>query len=99
MGKKLRSGLEEAARLARMPVSITGDGSMFRMHMKPSAPANYREAYASPDELDRMAWLLDELLEKGYSLVGTGTGTLSTPMTDATIDLFVERCLEVFRRL
>ena len=32
-------------------------------------------------------------------LIGAGTGTLSTPMTDFTVDAFVDRCLGVFRRL
>ena len=99
LGDKLRVGLSQAADIAQVPVSITGHGSMFRIHMKWHTPANYREAYASADERNRLAWILDELLKRGYSLVGTGTGALSTPMTRSVIDVFVQQCLDVFRRL
>ena len=32
-----------------------------------------------------------------YSLVGTGTGTLSTPMTRLIVDTFIQQCFDVFR--
>ena len=99
LGERLRTNLTQAAKLARVPVAITGFASMFRFHVKENVPENYRDAYATSEESRRLAWILEQLLERGYSLVGTGTGMLSTPMTPSIVDGFTQQCLEVFRRM
>ncbi len=99
LGERVRAGVRQAANVAQAPVSVSGFGSMFRIHMKQHVPKNYRETYTSPEESQQLVTVLDALLDYGYSIIGTGTGMLSTPMTETTIDRFTQRCLDVFRRL
>lgn len=99
LGARLRDGLRQAASIAGVPVSITGVGSMFRIHMKDCPPGDYREAFAPDSERRELDRLLNELLERGYLLVGTGTGAISTPMSSSVIDNFSEQCLDIFRQM
>lgn len=39
------SQIEESIKIADVPISITGAGSMFRIHLLENAPTSYREAY------------------------------------------------------
>ena len=89
LGDRVRHGIAEAIARTKAQASVTGGGSMFRIHMKPSVPANYREAYATPEENKRLKTMLEHLFAEGYLLVGTCSGMLSTPMTEADIDAFV----------
>lgn len=68
---------------------VTGTGSMFRVHMKPVAPRNYREAHATPEENARLSTLLDHLFDHGCVMINTCTAALSTPMTETEIDQLV----------
>ncbi|XOV75322.1 MAG: hypothetical protein ACFHWZ_18250 [Phycisphaerales bacterium] len=68
---------------------MTGTGSMFRVHMKPVAPRNYREAHATPEENARLSTLLDHLFDHGCVMINTCTAALSTPMTETEIDQLV----------
>ncbi len=97
LGEQLRRNLREAIGIAGVQYSITGFASMFRIHTKPLVPRNYREAFSSPAESSQLFLLMDQLLRRGYSLINTGTGMLSTPMTQTTIDRFSEVCLDVFK--
>ena len=85
-------GIEAAITETGAKACVTGGGSMFRIHMKPKPPENYREAYTTPDENKRLAVLLDHLFDEGFVMINTCSGTLSTPMTDAEIDALVTAC-------
>jgi glutamate-1-semialdehyde 2,1-aminomutase len=54
--------------------------------MKATVPANYREAYTNADENRRLKMMLEHLFHEGFLMVGTCTGMLSTPMTEADVD-------------
>ncbi|HRQ73305.1 MAG TPA: aspartate aminotransferase family protein [Phycisphaerales bacterium] len=73
-----------------VPACVTGDGSMFRVHMKPEPPSDYRAAYPSHREAEAAAALVNALFRDGIMLIGTCTGTLSTPMTEREIDALCE---------
>jgi len=62
---------------------------MFRLHMKATVPANYREAYTNADENRRLKMMLEHLFNEGFLMVGTCTAMLSTPMVEADIDALV----------
>ena len=83
------SGIEAAIERTGARACVTGTGSMFRVHMKPAAPRNYREAHTTPEEDARLAVLLDHLFERGCIMINTCTAALSTPMTEAEIDHLV----------
>jgi glutamate-1-semialdehyde 2,1-aminomutase len=72
---------------------------MFRVHMKAQLPANYREAYATPEENRRLKLMLEHLFAEGFLMVGTCTGMLSTPMTESEVDALVEAMESGFRRI
>lgn len=82
-------GIEAAIARTGARACVTGTGSMFRVHMKPVAPRNYREAHATPEENARLLTLLDHLFDHGCVMINTCTAALSTPMTETEIDQLV----------
>ena len=99
LADRARKQIAEAIREADYPACVTGDGSMFRIHLKPEAPTNYRMSYSSPDEAKLVKLLLDHLFDHGIMLINTCSGTLSTPMTGAEIDRLTDALLDGFRKL
>ena len=95
----LRSQITEAIRVAEVPACVTGGGSMFRVHLKPSPPENYRATYADAEEAKLRTVLLDHLFESGFMMINTCSGVLSTVMTQKEIDLLTEAFLAGFRKL
>ena len=82
-------GIEAAIARTGARACVTGTGSMFRVHMKPVAPRNYREAHATPEENARLSTLLDHLFDHGCVMINTCTAALSTPMAETEIDHLV----------
>lgn len=82
-------GIEAAIERTGARACVTGTGSMFRVHMKPVAPRNYREAHATPEENARLSTLLDHLFDHGCVMINTCTAALSTPMAETEIDHLV----------
>jgi glutamate-1-semialdehyde 2,1-aminomutase len=90
LAEDARNGLREAIRIADVAASITGDGSLLRIHLMPDAPNNYREAYLSPEEKRALDALIATLYENGVMMIHTGAAALSTPMKQAEIDRLCE---------
>ncbi len=84
-----KQGIESAIERTGAKACVTGTGSMFRVHMKASAPHNYREAHTTAEENARLAVLLDHLFDHGCIMINTCTAALSTPMTESEIDHLV----------
>jgi glutamate-1-semialdehyde 2,1-aminomutase len=99
LAEKARHQIGEAIRQAGIPACVTGGGSIFRIHMKPEAPRNYRESYVTPAEARLLRALIDHALEKGIILIYTCSGTLSTPMTLGEIDQLTSVLLSGFHML
>jgi glutamate-1-semialdehyde 2,1-aminomutase len=59
----------------------------------------YREAYVDPERARLTKTLLDHAFEHGVMLINTGSGALSTVMTDREIDTLSEILLDGFREL
>jgi len=91
--------LNQAIKVSGVPVCVTGKGSMFRLHFKQKAPTNYRENFASEQENQMVGKLLDHLFDNGIMMINTCSGTLSTAMTRAEIDVFGEVVLSGLRNL
>ncbi len=98
LGQRARSQIAEAIEISGLPACVAGAGSLFRIHMKAQPPANYREAYNSPMEARMVRVLLDHMFRNGVMMINTCSGTLSTPMTGAEIDILAETLLEGFRK-
>lgn len=99
LGDYARRHIGEVIRAAGIPASVTGAGSIFRIHFKPAPPANYRESYASPEETRLLRTLVDEAYAQGIILIGTGSGVLSTPMREREIDRLCNVLSDIFRKM
>ncbi len=97
--KMARQRITEAIKIAGIPACVTGGGSMFRLHMKPEPPQNYRSAFATDEEARQLGILLDYALAHGVMLINTGSGALSTAMTEVEIDVLAQVMLEGFRKI
>lgn len=90
--------LEEAVKIANVPVSITGAGSMFRFHFTATPPKTYREAYQSKE----VSALIDELLDYLYynekiMMINTCACMFSTAITQKEVDSLSEAMLKGFK--
>jgi glutamate-1-semialdehyde 2,1-aminomutase len=94
-----RSRIAEAIRIADVPACVTGAGSMFRVHMKPQPPRDYRSAYASAEEARLLKVLLDHMTAHGVLMINSGAGALSTPMSEREIDHLAEEMLAGLRKV
>lgn len=99
LADRAKSGIEQAIKETGVIASVTGAGSMFRVHMKSQAPTNFREAYLEPEENKRLTMLLDHLFENGIVMINSCSAALSTPMTETEIDLLVDALRSGFEKL
>ena len=99
LGDRARRQIAEAIKVSGFAVSVTGAGSLFRIHMTPEPPTTYREAYVDPERARRTKALLDYAFEHGVMLINTCSGALSTAMTEGEIDVLCEVLLGGFRKL
>jgi glutamate-1-semialdehyde 2,1-aminomutase len=99
LAARAMKGIEEAIHRTGISACVCGGGSMFRVHLKPTVPLNYREAFASPDEQGRLIVLLDHLFDQGLMMINTCSAAISTVMGDSEIDILVEAMESGFRTL
>mgnify|MGYP000250603726 CR=1 FL=1 len=96
--QKAIAQIQEATKLADVPVSVTGAGSMFRMHLRSTPPTTYREAWQNTE----VSSLVKELLEYMYTkenilMINTFSCMLSTVMTQTEIDKLTEGLHRAFK--
>lgn len=99
LADQTRTMIEEAIAVAGVPASVTGTGSLFRIHMKAEAPKDYRSAWPTPEEAQTLARFIDALYDDGIMMVHTAMGVLSTAMGEAEIDRLAEAVLAGLRRV
>lgn len=97
LGELARERIAEAIRTAGIPACVSGLGSIFRVHLKPQPPRDYRSAHLDPHDSATLAILIDHLFEQGIMLINSCSGTLSTPMGEPEIDRLAEAMLSGFR--
>ncbi len=89
-GAKLRDGLGACFKDAGVAGSVTGVGSLFRVHPSDRALSDFRSSRQDPSEAARLDRIVRFLLDHGVLLSTTGLGCLSTPIGDAEIEGFLE---------
>jgi len=94
-----RIQITEAIHLTGIPACVTGGGSMFRVHMKPEPPLNYRSAFQTTAETAMLKVLLDHLFDNGMIMINTCSAVLSTAMTEKEIDRLAEAMLGGFGKV
>lgn len=99
LADRAKAGITKAIKDAGIAACVTGHGSMFRVHMKPTAPKDFREAYPTPEESRRLKMLLAHMFDRGIILINSGSATLSTPMTETEIDTLVDAFRSGFEKL
>jgi glutamate-1-semialdehyde 2,1-aminomutase len=92
--------IEEAVRLADVPVSLTGAGSMFRIHLRATPPTTYREAYQPKEVTALVNELLDYLFyQEKLIMINTCACMFSTVITQKEVDKLSEAMLNGFRHI
>ncbi|MXX41865.1 MAG: aspartate aminotransferase family protein [Acidimicrobiales bacterium] len=99
LGQLARDGISDVIERRGVPASVTGGGSLFRIHMKPKAPSSYREAYPTADEAQRSRTFFEALLDSGIALIYSCTGAVSTPMRESEIECLIEAVDDAFRAI
>ena len=84
---KARKQIEDVIKTADVPVSITGAGSMFRLHFQKNAPNTYRDAYQDKDTKALVDELLDYMfLKKDIIMINTLACMFSTTLSQEHVD-------------
>jgi glutamate-1-semialdehyde 2,1-aminomutase len=89
LGEYARQQLRKAFESAGYPGQVTGVGSFIRMHLTRRPITGYRAAYWRPDERDWLFRLQGYMLNNGV-FTQPHMSCLSTPMTEADINLVAE---------
>ncbi|MCF7808235.1 MAG: aminotransferase class III-fold pyridoxal phosphate-dependent enzyme [Candidatus Marinimicrobia bacterium] len=92
------SQINEAIKLADVPMSISGLGSMFRLHPRRNAPESYREAFQFKEEKAVMTKILDHMFYKeNIIMVNTGTCMFSTAIGQQEVDRLSQGLMNAFK--
>ena len=83
-GERFRADVAEVIGRHRLPVSVSGYGSMLALHALPAAPADGVESARRDPELQELLFL--GLFERGIYTAPRGMVNLSLPLTDAQLD-------------
>jgi glutamate-1-semialdehyde 2,1-aminomutase len=89
LGHYAREQVANAIRASGFPASVTGAGSMFRVHFNPAAPSAYRSAYQDAKQVKQMSFLVDYLYDHGFMMINTCSAALSTVLTHSDVDQMV----------
>ena len=94
------SQIQDVIQRIDVPVSITGAGSMFRIHLSKTPPRTYREAYQAGEARKLVSELLDFMYYKEHILmINTLSCMLSTVTGKKEIDRLTEGLERAFRKL
>ena len=99
LAQRAMDGIAAAITRSGVAACVTGGGSMFRVHMKERPPRNYRQAFTTPDEAQKLEQLLDHLFDEGFLMINTCSAVLSTVMSEVEIDRLVAAMERGFQKL
>lgn len=86
LGDYARASLTEVINQAGVPASVTGTGSLLRVHLKAEPPKDYRGGHPSGNQMQALSQLIDLLYDDGIMMIHTGAAALSTAMDQGDID-------------
>ena len=90
LGHVARDRIKEAIAASGAPASVTGAGSLFRIHFQSEPPTDYRGLFPTPAQRTAQVRFIDSMYDNGIVLIHSGAGALSTPMEEAEIDALAE---------
>jgi glutamate-1-semialdehyde 2,1-aminomutase len=85
LGEVFGAAFGEAIGQAGLSASMAIAGSLFRIHMKPVVPRNYREGYPSPMESQALEALHIALMRRGVFISPYGLACVSTATSEADL--------------
>lgn len=88
LGDQLRARLAELFEDMDVPVSVTGVGSLFNVHLTQSPVYSFRDTRRTHATLQQEFFL--GLLNEGIIIAPRGMGCLSEPMTEVHVEQFLE---------
>jgi len=98
--QKAINQIKEAINLVDIPISISGAGSMFRIHLTATPPITYREAFQTKEKSMLIKKLLDYLfINEKIMMVNTCTCMFSTALTQKEVDILSEAMLNGFKHV
>ncbi len=86
LGGDARAAIQQAIIKADVPASVCGLGSLFRIHLKQTAPTDYRTSFKTREESNLHDVFNDRLLDEGIILMNSCSGAISTVMTSKEIE-------------
>jgi glutamate-1-semialdehyde 2,1-aminomutase len=93
LSARLRDGVTACFKEAGVGGSVTGAGSLFRIHPTDRELIDYRSTWPEPGDAERLSRIVRFLLDHGVLIAPTGLGCVSTVMAEPELEAF----LEVFR--
>lgn len=90
LGAQVRRGIAELAVRRGLPISITGMGSLFRLHFRRTPPRDYRQAWITPEAAALHREVSGALLQRGFMSPADTSSCCSLPMTAQDIDRFLQ---------
>lgn len=90
LGDQVRIGIEEIAQRRRLPISVNGGGSVFRLHLLPQAPTTYRTAWVPPEAASLHQEISRRLLAYKVMLPSDTSACCSTAMSPEDVNFLLE---------
>ncbi len=91
--------INDVIKTVQVPACITGSGSMFRIHLRATPPASYRDTFESKEISRLVTAMLDHLYEQRVIMTGTFSAMLSTVTTQKEIDMLTSALESGFRMI
>ncbi|MDG1806475.1 MAG: aminotransferase class III-fold pyridoxal phosphate-dependent enzyme [Pirellulaceae bacterium] len=88
IGQTAREMINDLIAETGVKASVTGAGSMFRIHPKAVAPTDYRSTWQTMEERHKTKLLVEHLYRHGFMMFRTCTAALSTPISQTELDQF-----------
>ena len=93
---RLQQGIRDICAELDVPVQLTGLGSLFGIHFTPGPIGNYRDIAAEDSTLREQVFL--GLLNEGIMTASNLVGALSTVISEAEVEAFLEAFRKVLAR-
>ena len=97
LGTRARAGVDAAFRENGVPGQVTGLGSLFRIHVHDRPLSDYRSSLIDDEERAFLTAILAHMRANGVFVNERGVCSLSTPMQEAEIDVFLARFSDALR--
>ena len=91
LGDKARAGITDAFAATGIPGQVTGLQSLFRIHVHDRPLSDYRSSLMTDAEKTQLGAILRHMRNHGVFVNERGVCSLSTPMGETEIDIFLDR--------